>query len=132
MVATARGHLNLTLSLLETTVRHTSLPCPRLKPANISSSVIAGVLYGEETRVAGESFNRGTCTKGHGTAPRANPSLCDTYAPYLQSYCDSYDPDCCVGGLQPYNTQVHFSYPAKYDATATQFVKDRLAASGGA
>jgi hypothetical protein len=93
---------------------------PQINPLLNDNTIIATVVYGEETRVPGQYYNRGTCTNYGGTAPRANPSLCNPFAANIASYCDLGDSDCCVGSGD--DLSVHLSYPRKYDALATEFV----------
>lgn len=66
--------------------------------SSYSDSILATILYGEETRVANQSYNEGTCTKSAPRTPRMNPSACAPFAPNIQSYCDTQDPQCCSGG----------------------------------
>lgn len=92
------------------------------------SIVIANVVYGDETRTAGNTWDFGTCTN-NGSHPRQNPAGCDAWANKIRSYCDTADPLCCAGGT---DMQAHYNYPTKYDKTAADFVMRRLAKAGGA
>lgn len=87
--------------------------------------VVAAIAYGDETRTAGDSYDLGTCTAA---APHAryNPYTCNAFAPKIQSYCDSEDPNCCNGGTDP---ESHYTYADSYDSEATQFVLDQFNSS---
>lgn len=87
---------------------------------HLADNIIAAVVYGDQTRVPGPGYNIGSGGQQcHGRWPRKNQDRCVPSFPY-QSYCDIGDPECCVGP----NThgKIHFGYPDKYDAAATQFV----------
>ncbi|GAM88195.1 hypothetical protein ANO11243_062260 [Dothideomycetidae sp. 11243] len=100
-----------------------------LSQALADNTIIATVVYGDETRVAGQPYDLGTCTGNGIGAARRNPAQCGAYIPGIQSYCDTNDPDCCDGPAS--DIDVHFVYPAEYDLTATNFVVNRFKALGG-
>lgn len=87
-------------------------------------NVIAAVVYGDETRTAGASYDLGTCT-GVGIHPRANAAGCEGFAGKLQSYADSADPQSCA--TTGTDMQAHYEYPENYDAQAASFVVSKLA-----
>lgn len=97
----------------------------------LPAKIIAGVVYGDLTRVPGPGYNIGsggqTCV---GRTPRNNQARCVNNFAY-QSYCDLGDPQCCPNaGAQDPN--IHFQYPQKYDQAATNFVVQQFRAKGGA
>lgn len=81
--------------------------------ASYANNIIAVILYGQETRVAGQSYDLGTCNSN---APvgccslgadfllltffqhlaRPNPSSCAAFAPVIMDFCFADDADCCV------------------------------------
>lgn len=105
-----------------------SLPFPPW-PQLISHPVIAAVIYGDESRTNGTSYDHGTCT-GVGAHPRANATGCDPWADKIRSYCDKDDPFCCK--TTGTNNATHYVYPGEYDDAATSFVLRKFKAAGGA
>lgn len=90
-------------------------------------NVIAAVVYGDETRTAGASYDLGSCT-GEGEHPRVNPAGCEAWAGKLQSYANAEDPlSCATTGT---DMEAHYEYPQEYDAQAAAFVVSQF--SGGA
>ncbi|KAF2148613.1 carbohydrate esterase family 5 protein [Myriangium duriaei CBS 260.36] len=100
-----------------------------LSQALADNTIIATVVYGDETRVSGLSYDQGTCTGNGIAAARRNPAQCGAFIPGIQSYCDANDPDCCSGPQS--DLSVHYVYPAEYDLTATSWVVKRWQSLGG-
>lgn len=92
-----------------------------------SAQIIATVVYGEETYLAGQPYDMGTCTN-NAPHPRQNPAGCDAFSANFASYCDADDPECCVGGT---NEPAHLEYPQRYDTQARDFVVGRYNAYRG-
>lgn len=92
--------------------------------ASWSDTVIGGIMYGDQTRVAGQNYDAGTCQAHNGKVPRGNPATCSNFA--LQSYCDRGDPECCYeyAGFQG-DINNHFAYPGEYDQQAAKFIVER-------
>lgn len=93
-------------------------------PSTYAKNIIATIIYGDETRVAGQPYNYGTCTTGNGTLVRQNPAGCGIFAENIRSWADENDPQSCVGGPAP-NQDIHYVYPSEYDGDATTFVQER-------
>lgn len=90
-------------------------------PARYRRKILATVVYGDETRIPHQSYDRGTCKRGEGTNPRQNPKGCATFAKHIRSYCDASDPQCCGGK----NQSTHYTYPDTYNADVGTYIRHR-------
>ncbi|KAJ5243461.1 acetylxylan esterase precursor, partial [Penicillium citrinum] len=100
------------------------IPVPPLDPS-YNTTVIANIVYGDETFVPFQPWNTGNCTVGAGIFPRLNPSTCDPFASSLHSYCDYGDNQCC-SPLPMDDNHAHHTYMKKYDQDVVDFIKERL------
>ncbi|KAJ5974621.1 hypothetical protein N7481_011831 [Penicillium waksmanii] len=100
------------------------IPVPPLDPS-YNTSVIANIVYGDETFVPFQPWNTGNCSVGLGIFPRLNPSSCDPFANSLHSYCDYGDNQCC-SPLPDDDNLAHHTYMKKYDQDVVDFIKRRL------
>ncbi|UQC79542.1 cutinase [Colletotrichum lupini] len=96
--------------------------CPNSKVAllgysQVSSRLIAVILFGDPTHNVSASWNKGT-SKRNGLFPRENVTKCEAYASKIESYCDTGDIYCDLGN----NTAVHGSYFANYTDDAVEFI----------
>ncbi|KAK4119809.1 carbohydrate-binding module family 1 protein [Parathielavia appendiculata] len=91
------------------------------------NQIRAVILMGSPRYVAGLSYNVGTCT-AQGFAARPRGYVCGSNsASKIQNYCDSTDPYCCTGN----DANSHQQYGNKYGQQALNFVKSKLAGTGG-
>ena len=101
---------------------------PATPPASASatSQVVGVIQYGDPRRIPGQSFDVGTDKNAEGIFPRLSSQLLTSFAPDIQSYCDTGDPFCAKG----LNLEAHLDYVEKYDKTADKFIIGKLNAAG--
>lgn len=96
-------------------------------PPHSPPAVIGIALYGDESRVANQPWNKGTCT-GTGEFARLNSANCSPFGAGIASYCDTGDSYCC-GGSDANTGSVHANYINKYNQAVVDFFQARVAAA---